>query len=357
MMILKKFFFSAILSFAALLTGCMRWDYAESEVFNEPEAGLFIINEGNFQYGNSTLSFYNPETNSVSNEIFLRANGMKLGDVAQSMTIHNNIGWIVVNNSRVIFAIDIDNFTEVGRIEGFTSPRYIHFINDRKAYVSQLWDNRIYIVDPQKCSITGYITIPDTEAANGSTEQMVSLGRYVYCNCWSYQNSIIKIDSETDEVVDRLETGIQPSSLVADNKGRLWALTDGGYEGSPYGHEAPALYCIDPERFEVERVFGFGLDDIPRCLVVNKTGDKLYWLNDAVWEMDIDADRLPRLPIIDSRQTKYYSLTVSPVNNDIYVADAIDYQQSGIVYRYSSDGILIDEFYCGITPGEFCWKP
>ena len=41
---------------------------------------------------------------------------------------------------------------------------------------------------------------------------------------------------------------------------------------------------------------------------------------------------------------------------DSYVADAIDYQQQGIVYRYSSEGELIDEFYVGIIPGAFCWK-
>lgn len=73
-------------------------------------------------YGNASLSYYNPEMKHVENEVFARANGMKLGDVAQSMVIHKGVGWIVVNNSGVIFAIDPNTFKEIGRITGFTSP-------------------------------------------------------------------------------------------------------------------------------------------------------------------------------------------------------------------------------------------
>ena len=191
------------------LGSCMKWDYGDIEDFNSTGAGLFICNEGNFQYGNASLSYYDPATNRVQNEVFFRANGMKLGDVAQSMCIYDNKGWIVVNNSHVIFAIDLNTFKEVGRIEDLTSPRYIHFLNDEKAYVTQLWDNRIFIVNPKTYQITGYIQVPDMTMESGSTEQMVQYGKYVYCNCWSYQNRIIKIDTETDQVVDELTIGIR----------------------------------------------------------------------------------------------------------------------------------------------------
>ena len=136
----------------------MKWDYGDAvEDFNATGAGLFITNEGNFQYGNASLSYYDPETKQVQNEVFFRANGMKLGDVAQSMTIYDNKGWVVVNNSHVIFAIDLNTFKEVGRIENLTSPRYIHFLSDEKAYVTQLWDNRIFIINPRTYEITGHI--------------------------------------------------------------------------------------------------------------------------------------------------------------------------------------------------------
>lgn len=341
---------------AVLLAGCMDWDYRQEEEFTSSASGLFITNEGNFQYGNATLSYYDPETNEVENEVFFRANGMKLGDVAQSMTIRDGVGWIVVNNSHVIFAIDTDTFREVGRITGMTAPRHIHFLSDEKAYVTQLWDNRIFIVNPRRYEITGYITCPGMTMETGSTEQMVQYGRYLFVNCWSYQNRILKIDTRTDTVVDQLTVGIQPRSLVMDRNGKMWALTDGGYEGSPYGCEAPSLYRIDPETFTVEEQLRFASGSHPSQLQLNGAGDRLYWIDDDVWTMEVEARRLPVRPLIEYAGTIYYALTVDPVRGDLYVADAIDYQQQGMVYRYSAEGELIDRFYVGVTPGAFCWK-
>jgi DNA-binding beta-propeller fold protein YncE len=281
---------------------------------------------------------------------------MKLGDVAQSMIIRNGVGWIVVNNSHVVFAIDIETFKEVGRITNLTSPRYIHFVSDEKAYISQLWDNRIFIVNPKRYQITGYIDVPNMTMESGSTEQMVQLGDYLYVNCWSYQNRILKIDTRTDSIVDELTVGIQPQSLALDCNGKLWTVTDGGFDGSPYGYEAPALYRIDAERFEIEKKFDFRLGDDLSEVQINRAGDTLYWISDDIWAMDVTADRLPVKPIISSRGTIYYGLTVSPENGDIYVADAVDYSQQGMIYRYSATGEELDSFYVGIIPGAFCWR-
>ncbi len=354
---MKRMLLRAVASAVLLLcaVACMKWEYGEVEEFTSSGEGLFITNEGNFQYGNATLSYYDPATKKVENEVFKRANGFKLGDVAQSMTIRDGVGWVVVHNSHVIFAIDINTFQEVGRIENLTSPRYIHFLSDEKAYVTQIWDNRIFIVNPKRLEITGYIECPNMTMESGSTEQMVQYGKYVYVNCWSYQNRILKIDTETDTVVDELVVGIQPTSLVMDRNFKLWTITDGGRDGAPYGTEAPALYRIDTETFSVEKSFTFRRGDKPSEIQIDGSGDRIYWINNDIWSMSVDDERLPVRPFLEQRDTKYYGLTVNPRNGDVYVADAIDYQQQGLIYRYSAEGELLDEFYVGVIPGAFCW--
>lgn len=335
----------------------MQWDYGLPEHFSVPDHGLFICNEGNFQYSNASLSYYNPDSNSVINEAFFRANGYRLGDVANSCSLHNDKLWIVVNNSHVIFAVDINSFKELGRIENLTSPRFIHFVNDEKAYVTQLWDNRIFIVNPKRYEIIGHISVPDMDMENGSTEQMVQFGKYIYCTCWSYQNRILKIDSETDSIVAQLTIGIQPRSIVIDKNQKLWVITDGGYSDSPYGSETPALFRIDAQSFAVEKKFLLSSSgDAPSCLQLNVSADTLYWINRHIWRMDINTDALPVAPFLKSDNSRFYALSVSPHNSELYVADAIDYQQQGVIMRYSSQAFMLDKFYVGITPGAFCWK-
>lgn len=338
----------------------MTWDYGYREEIDTSDSpdGLFIVCEGNFQYGNASLSYYNPTDGECEQEVFYRANGMKLGDVAQSMTMHGDRGWIVVNNSHVVFAIDPVTFREQGRITGLTSPRYIHFVNDRKAYVSQLWDNRLSIVDPTTFTITGEITVPDMNRETGSTEQMVQIGDYVYCNCWSYNNKVIRIDTTTDAVDASVTVGQQPQSIAVDRLERLWVLTDGGYDSQngTAGVEQPRLMRLNPLTMTIDLALTLPCETAS-CLSVSADGNRLYWIGgDDVWSMTTSADRLPVKPFLQGRDTRYYSLTVSPVTGDVYVADAIDYQQPGVVYRYSPGGKLMDTFNTGVTPGSFCWK-
>ena len=132
----------------------------------------------------------------------------------------------------------------------------------------------------------------------GSTEQMVQYGKYVYVNCWSYQNRLLKIDTETDKVVDELVVGIQPTSLVMDKYDKMWTITDGGYEGSPYGHEAPSLYRIDAATFRIEKQFKFKFGDWPSEVQLNGGRDTLYFINNDIWRMPVVADHVPVRPFL-----------------------------------------------------------
>ncbi len=344
----------------AYLISCKPEPIVPVEEYNEGN-GVFICNEGNFTYGNASLSFYNSDSSEVKNQIFYNANSFPLGDVVQSMSIYDNKAFIVVNNSGKIMVINSDDFSHIATITGLTSPRYIEFINPTKAYVSDLYSPYITIVNPSTHDISGEIFV-----GNG-TEQMVNIGGFVYVTGWSYNNKVYKINSQTDQLVDSIEVAKQPNSIVADNEKRIWVLSDGGYQGTPLGQDTAALTCINTELFTIEKEFRFSsLETSPTELHINKYGNMLFYINGSwggsvgnqsgIYRMYTGAETLPTDALIPEGNQLFYGLGVDPENSDIYVSDAIDYIQKGIVFRYNSEGVRLDSFKVDIIPSAFCFK-
>jgi len=346
----------ALLVFAAfLLSGCMKDDEWIAQHRNKIQLpkGVFIVNEGNFMYGNATLSFYDPINREVQNDIFWNVNGLPLGDVGQSMIIQGNEAYIVMNNSGKIYIIDTSNGKYIGKITGLTSPRYVHFINEEKAYVTDLYAGKITIFNPK----TNLVTDSILTHGHPSTEQMVQIGDFVYVTCWSYDNTILVIDTKDDTVAGEIKVGTQPGGIVVDKQNKIWVLCDGGWGKTGTSSRIPVLQKIDPVLKNIEQTIDLSTDGKTARLAINGTRDTLLFISSGIWKMSVNSNKLPDLPFVSSKGNFLYGLGIDPYTSEIYFSDAIDYSQRGIVYRYSALGARIDSFKTGIIPGAFCFKP
>ena len=203
--------------------------------------GVFITNEGNFGSSDGSVTFFRTTSHEVIEDVFKRVNNRPLGDVVQSMTLDNNKGYIVVNNSRKIEVVNKNNFTSIGTINGFSSPRFLLPVNTSKAYVCDWFANNIKVIDMNS------LTITDSIPAGSGPEQMALINNKVFVanvGGWEIDSTVTVIDATANSVITTIQTALNPNSVVTDANGKIWVLCNGWY-GLDFTREA--LLMMLPE--------------------------------------------------------------------------------------------------------------
>lgn len=330
-----------------ILTSCLKVPNSQNLNFTFT-GGVFIVNEGNYRGGNGSLSFYSYDSSKIFNDLFYSINGRPLGDVPNSMAIRGNNAYIVVNNSGKIEVINKVTLVSAATITGLISPRNISFINDNKAYVSSLYSDSVAIINLTDNAISGYINL------RRSSEMIAIIGNKAFISYWTEGKEIMVVNTDNDKVVDSIEVGIEPESMTFDRYGMLWVLCNGGWARQNYAE----LVEINTSTNYVEKALVFPTKDAsPSCLKIDGNGQTLYYIDNGVRKMDIGASEIPGATFITPESGQYfYKIGINPLNNDIFVTDAVDFAQQGYLLLYSSDGKLISTQKAGIIPGSMYFK-
>jgi hypothetical protein len=341
---MKSLLISVILS--AFVFSCTKFsEYRPTNsAFGE---GVFIVNEGNFRAGNGSLSFFSYDSMKIYNDLFYKINGRPLGDVPNSMITYSGNTYIVVNNSGKIEVADLSTLKSIATIDGLISPRNMTIINGTKAYVSSLYSDSVAIVNLISNSIKGYINL------RRSSESIAVAGVYAYISNWFGGNKIMVVNTLNDKVVDSVEVGTEPESMVIDRNSNLWVLCNGGWARQ----NSAELILIDTHTNDIEKKYLFpNTEASPLSLQIDGTGTVLYYLDKGVRQMDITSGQLPASALIPEAGRNFYKLGINPANNDILVTDAVDFTQPGYVLVYTVNGALVTKQRSDILPGSMCFK-
>ena len=332
----------ALLLVTALLlgNGCRRTDPPTPDPIDFSE-GVLLANEGNFTWGNASLSFVDAE-GTIHQNVFETKTKRPLGDVAQSLYLYRDQIYVVVNNSGKIERMARNLDTECA-ITGLISPREMAFISPTKAYVTDLYASAISIVNPSECSLSGEIRV------NGWTEAILSYQDKVYAA--GYDAGVVYvIDPGTDQVIDSLETGEGPVSMGIDANGLLWVLCSGGLNVAP-----PRLQQFDLSDQQLLRDFVIADSSrSPSQLCLDPTREFLYFLDgNRIFRQPITATSFLQEVVYEGNDELLYALEVDPVTGDLYVTDAIDYVQAGRLLRINpTNGQVTTEWTTGVIPGD-----
>ena len=207
---INNIFKNKLILFLSILTIHFNCEDVSSNNDNNSEGLLFIASEGNFGQGNGSISVF--KDNEKIQEI------SDMGDVLQSILIHDNHLFAILNGSSEIKRYSISDQGLI--LPGITistessSPREMIVLNN-KLYFSNWNSKDIKILNLNTYAIEGNITL------EGLPEDIISNGAYLYISIphlalYDQGNgtSIVKIDPNTNQIIQSYEVGRGPQQMV-----------------------------------------------------------------------------------------------------------------------------------------------
>jgi DNA-binding beta-propeller fold protein YncE len=348
--------FRSLLLLAAvpvLLSACKK-DKDDPKPANNP---VYVVNQGNLNSATAAITRYNRAEGAVVRDQFRAANPDEvLGDVAQSMTVHDGKGYIVVNNSNKIVVVQMSDFKQIGEITGLLLPRYMA-VYDGKGYVTETIDyngsnGRVSEINLTTNTLTGRTFTTGKEPE----EIVASAAGILVANAnESFLTSITLLPTDS---ITTIPTGVfGPKMVRLDAGGRAWVLCAGKIVYKPFGIDTTAstagallsFSLSNPSATSV-RVFNRKGSE-PNSLSFNADRTRLYYTyNGNVFAMNTSDATLPRTAFI---RRSFAALGIDPTDGTIYAADTRGYTGDGHVLRYRPTGAVIDSFATAVGPTQF----
>lgn len=299
--------------------------------------GALVLNEGNFGFGNSSLSVLDLESNEVQNNVFERVNKIKLGDVAQSSFVSDSIAFLVINNSNKVVVVSLNNFSIIKEINVPGAPRYITQYEER-LFVSTMGSGSIYEISLSSLEVKPFIKF------NAWLDEIVVKGNELYA-CNRTQNSIEVFDLKTNTHLQSYKVGKDPESIGCSSNGDILILCSGGYNTND--RENASVYSF--QNSMVQRVYTFvDIEDSPSRLRYNGFNNKWYFINHGLFYIQ-ENFRVKEI-LNQSKGEIFYGLGINSSDGTIYLTNVNDYVEKGELICLSSSGNVQFRKMLGIIP-------
>lgn len=328
---LHTLFFALSLTGLLLLSGCPCCAPPPYEPCkNAVGEGLYIINEGLLAQNAASVDFYDPENNYARCEdIFFSRNGIPLGDVAHSTVQIKDTLFIVVNNSRIVYKIQLPQWYILGalKLNAPASPRQMCYVSPEKAYLTSLYGgDTLFVFSPKDMTLRKKINLlPYQEGIFFANNRI-----FVACDAFTRlsDSRIAVLDVQTDTLLATLSLPIlNPSNILSFHQ-KLLVSCIGDY--NPQGKGA-AVVEIDPVSLTTERVFSFSGSIYDMDIAY----DNAYILRDSAIAKihlpsgEIEREYLTRRSLTGNSRDILYSITTDTLANQLYICNARDYITDG----------------------------
>lgn len=333
---------------AVVFIGCKKKDDPENDI--ALKNGMLVLTEGLFQQNNSALGFVNFTNSSSITSFFQAKNNRPLGDTGNDLQRYGGKIYIVVNVSSTIEVISAKTGNSIKQIEMVSNgvakqPRSIAF-NNGKAYVT-CYDGFVDVIDTNSLNIVQRIQVGANPEGLVVSNNRLFVANSGGLNFPNVDSTVSVIDLATNTEIQKIVVGKNPGDIEVDAVGDVYAISRGDYANIP-----SRMHRINPTTMVKEETYSFDASEISVfnfnfLISYSTSGTQGVALFNPGTEQLINANYLD----LSTVQTTY-EVAYNEFNNKIYVADAMDYTVTGFVHEFDASGVFIQKFGVGLNPSK-----
>lgn len=325
-----------------LLIGCNKDEigpqYSNGTNKTEGAPGIWILNEGNWTWGNASISFYDTQRKQMSNLVYKSRQNTPLGDVLQSMFFKEDHRFLVLNNSHQI-KMCTNEMQVLKQFEGFNSPRYMEHLSGSDYIVTSIDGKQIYKLNTETQDVSTFLTVPDWTEKILRFDDFFMVEHKSFSDVKPEDQQLLKIDFN-GSVMKTLDIGAPHSELTKMESSKFCFISQ--------QETGTTLWISDTE-------FTNQTFNIPEPVTqIAYSSNTIYLAGQHLWSFNINTSEFTNLRTLKNKTV--YGLSSSE-DGYVYLCDAKDYVSSGDFLIYStSTNTLIDSVTTSIIPSEIYFE-
>ncbi|MDR1170898.1 MAG: YncE family protein [Bacteroidales bacterium] len=323
---------------------------------SSPVKGFFLLNEANMGSNKASIDYFDSDLGKYYQNIYPAINPNvvhELGDVGNGIKVYGGKLYAVINVSGYVEVMDVNTAKHVSTITIPSLPNLRDIVFDEGyAYVSS-YNGPVHVtpdappgcvvkVDTATMTEVGRVTVgyqPEEMAIRGKKLYVANSGGYRAPN---YDNTVSVIDlNDFTREQKRITVGINPHRMKLDSDSNIYVSSRGDARDIPSN-----TYIIDRNDAVSKSL------DLP-CNNMAAGGDSMYVCS-VEWSSVTRKNTITYAIVNTKTQTVVsrnfitdgteqqivfpYGIAIHPENRDIYVTDARDRVNPGVLYCFDRYG-------------------
>lgn len=311
--------------------------------------GVFILNEGVWTQNNGRLDLWQNENSCQG--VFEQVNGRPLGDVANFALLDLDTLFLVINNSRLLYKLQLPSLELLGSLSlpETSSPREIVRISPDKAYVTTFHTGRLYEINPVTMELQREIEVEN------SMDGIIFHGGKLVVACGSHpfdgDNNKLAIIDPSNYEVNYVNLPFENPASLAVYKDWILVSCKGNFDPNGPGGGL-VVYDVKNENIHQSLTIKGSLFDLElvedNLLAIGDSAIGRLNLNNWEWE----SHYIAKSQLTGDDKDLIYSLTYDKAMGELYIGIAPFGAVDGEVLRLDPFLNVLERKKAGLYPGQ-----